>query len=129
MYLSEEVPNCGHDPGDIPKLALPDRQRSPSELPKRRDLALIATSSPIDAAELRLAIDRTFGNRGLQAVPLALPQPPADWRVPFRRMATEVGVDEDLDTGHQVASLLLDPVLDGSTPTGGWDPMTKRWTT
>ena len=93
------------------------------------DLALIATSSPIDAAELRLAIDRTFAIRRLQAVPQALPPPPADWRVPFRRMAIEVGVDEDLDAGHQVASLLLDPVLDGSTPTGVWAPMTKRWTT
>ncbi len=92
------------------------------------DLALIAASRSIDAEDLRSAIGRTFAARGLHGIPEALPEPPADWRVPFRRMASEVGVDEDLDAGHHVASLLIDPVLNGAAATGVWDPATKRWT-
>jgi predicted nucleotidyltransferase component of viral defense system len=93
------------------------------------DLVLIATSRSLDAATLRSAVDHTFAGRGLHGVPEALPEPPADWRVPFRRMANEVGLDEDLDAGHQVACLLVDPILDGSTPRGAWDPVRTRWTT
>ena len=93
------------------------------------DLVLIATSRSLDAAELRSAIDHTFASRGRHRVPEALPEPPADWRIPFRRMAGEVGVDDDLGQGHTVASLLLDPILDGSTIRGVWDPITKRWPT
>lgn len=92
------------------------------------DIALIAISRSIDADDLRSAIDRTFASRGKHGIPNALPKPPADWRVPFRRMASEIGVDEDLDTGHLVASLLIDPVLNGAAAGGVWDPATKRWT-
>jgi hypothetical protein len=93
------------------------------------DLVLIAASRSLDAAALRSAIDHTFAGRGLHGVPEALPDPPADWRVPFRRMANEVGVEEELDAGHRVASLLVDPILDGSTARGVWDPVRKRWKT
>jgi hypothetical protein len=44
-------------------------------------------------------------------------------------VAREVGIDEDLVEGHRVASLLVDPILDGSTARGAWDPGKKRWRT
>lgn len=91
------------------------------------DLVLIATSRSIDAAELRSAIDSTVASRGLHGVPKAFPGPPTDWDLPFRRMASEVGMDDDLRRGYQTASLLLDPILDGSTSRAVWDPITKRW--
>jgi hypothetical protein len=93
------------------------------------DLALIATSRAIDAAELRSAIDSTFASRGLHGVPKAFPEPPADWDVPHRRMASEVGIDDDLGQGYEVASRLLNPILDGSTSRAVWDPTAKRWST
>ena len=91
------------------------------------DLVLIATSRSLDATRLRSAIDGTFAARQLHGVPREVPAPPADWRVPFRRMANEMGLDEDLDAGYQLASILLNPVLDRSTVTGVWDPAAKRW--
>lgn len=91
------------------------------------DLVLIATSWSIDARKLRDAIVRTFAGRGRHGVPATLPPPPADWSVPFTRMAGEVGIDGDLGRGHEVAAKLLDPVLRGSAPSGGWDPTAKRW--
>jgi Nucleotidyl transferase AbiEii toxin, Type IV TA system len=93
------------------------------------DLVLIATSRSLDAATLRSAVDHTFACRSLHGVPEALPEPPADWRVPFRRLAMDVGIDEDLSEGHRVACLLIDPVLDGSTERGTWDPEAMRWMT
>lgn len=59
--------------------------------------------------------------------PMTLPPPPADWSVPFTRMAGKVGIDGDLGRGHELAAKLLDPVLGSSAPSGGWDPTAKRW--
>jgi hypothetical protein len=93
------------------------------------DLVLIATSGAIDARKLRTAIERTFEARGRHGIPDRLPPPPGDWGVPFRRMAEEVGADGDLGRGHDVASQLLNPVLDGSAAAGTWDSSAERWVT
>jgi hypothetical protein len=91
------------------------------------DLALTGTSSPMDAGRLRDAIDRTFMRRGRHGVPETLPSPPRDWRVPYARMADEVGLAPDLDVGFEVASLLLNPILGDTVRTGTWVPATQRW--
>jgi hypothetical protein len=91
------------------------------------DLVLIATSRSIDAGELRSALDRTFAARGRQGLPESVPAPPEDWAVPFRRLASEVGLDGDLAAGHETASRLLNPVLNGAAASGRWDPDTKGW--
>jgi hypothetical protein len=77
------------------------------------DLALIATEGAPDAALLRDAMNRTFAHRANHLLPTALPAPPPDWRVPYARMARDIGLDPDLDAGHSVAARMLNPVLSG----------------
>jgi hypothetical protein len=91
------------------------------------DLALIATEGAPGAALLRLAIDRTFAGRASQLVPPSLPDPPPDWRVPYGRMAREIGLDPDLEAGHALAARLLDPILSQEVAAAVWQPGDGAW--
>lgn len=92
------------------------------------ELALIAGLSSVDAATLRGEIEATFARRATHALPSALPQPPDDWRTPFRRLAEAVGIPDDLRTSHGGAAALIDPVLEGAVARGTWDPEARQWT-
>jgi len=65
------------------------------------DLVLIGSFARFDAGRLRKALEEIFASRGAHPLPSALPEPPSDWRTPYRRMANEVGLDGDLLTGHR----------------------------
>ncbi|HZE05931.1 MAG TPA: nucleotidyl transferase AbiEii/AbiGii toxin family protein [Solirubrobacteraceae bacterium] len=91
------------------------------------DLALIAELSQLEAAGLRREIDTIFELRGTHAIPASLPPPPAEWAVPFRRLAEEVGVPADLKAGHSDAAALLDPILSGEVGSGTWDSTRRGW--
>ncbi len=91
------------------------------------DLALIATEGAPEATVLRIAIDQTFARRPGQRVPPTLPGPPPDWRVPYGRMAREIGLDPDLAAGHALAARLLDPILSGEVAAGTWHPGHEGW--
>lgn len=91
------------------------------------DLALIAATAGLDAARVQRAIAETFEHRSGRDVPQVLPLPPADWDVPFRRLATEVGLAYDLKDGHALAARLLDPILSGATIKGRWDAARRVW--
>lgn len=93
------------------------------------DLALIATEAAPDAERLRTALEVTFGRRASHSLPARLPRPPADWRVPYGRMARDIGLDPDLDAGHATAARLLDPVFTGDVMSATWDPSTMNWRT
>jgi Nucleotidyl transferase AbiEii toxin, Type IV TA system len=92
------------------------------------DLALISELSQLDAASLRREIETIFALRGTHSAPKALPSPPAEWAAPFRRLAREVGVPDELAAGHRDAADLLDPILSGDITAGRWDPARRRWT-
>jgi predicted nucleotidyltransferase component of viral defense system len=77
------------------------------------DLILIKRFASLDASRLRAALRGTFEGRHQQDLPSRLPPPPADWSVPYRRLANEVGLDGDLVTAHLEAANWLDPVLRG----------------
>lgn len=51
----------------------------------------------------------------------------AEWAVPFRRLAEEVGVPAELRVGHRDAAALLDPILGDEVTAGRWDPQRKHW--
>lgn len=91
------------------------------------DLAMVATTARLDAARLRRAIQETFERRSGRDVPRALPAPPRDWDVPFRRLAGEIRLVADLTTGHELAARLLDPILSGDLTEGRWDPAGQEW--
>ncbi len=91
------------------------------------DLVLIGSFARFEAHRLRKALEEIFAARGTQALPLALPAPPSGWRTSYRRMAVEVGLDEDLLAGHRLAARLLDPVLAGTVKGTKWNPATLSW--
>jgi hypothetical protein len=90
------------------------------------DILLIAGTEPLDAAALHEAMEATFAQRGQQALPGSLPSPPDAWREPYRRLATEVDVEADLDNAFAEAAAFLDPILAGRA-TGVWDQRRRIW--
>lgn len=91
-------------------------------------LVLVKSFASLDADRLRESLLRTFEKRGQQPLPETVPPPPADWSPAYRRMATELGLDPDLATGHSEAAALMDPVLAGRTQ-GRWSPDRSAWVT
>jgi hypothetical protein len=92
------------------------------------DLALIASLSSLDAGALRSALLATFDARGTHPLPSALPQPPAEWRVAYRRMAAELGLNDDVNIGYEEVRSFLDPVLAGVVPDDAcWNPARRTW--
>jgi hypothetical protein len=92
------------------------------------DLALIAAQGSLDAGRLRAAIETTFDRRASHELPAKLPRPPADWRVPFGRMARTIGFDADLGAGFDAAARMLDPILGRTVHRGAWEPVSQIWT-
>jgi hypothetical protein len=76
------------------------------------------------ALEQRL-LKRTFAGRGVGELPAQLPQPPAGWRVLYRRMALEVGLAGDIEAGHATAAEFLDPLLNDQVRAGTWEPASR----
>ena len=91
------------------------------------DLVLVAGEAGLDARRLTEALDATFDHRATHPLPPQLPGPPADWRVPYGRMCRDIGLDPDLDAGHDLAAALVDPVLAGGVAEGTWDPAARSW--
>jgi hypothetical protein len=56
------------------------------------DLVLLIQKGLPKTAKVTKAVRATFNRRKTHAVPAVLPAPPADWTVPYRKIADEVGV-------------------------------------
>lgn len=91
------------------------------------DLALITSEGTLDAGRLLAAIETTFGRRASHELPTSLPRPPADWRVPYGRMARTVGLDAGLEAGFDLAARMLDAILERAVRSGTWDPVARSW--
>ena len=92
------------------------------------DMVLISSTTVFEVDRLRHAIDRTFATRNTHDIPRLLPTPPESWTTPFRRLASEIGLDPDAMVGHRTAAAFLDPVLTGRASTGmHWDPEEALW--
>lgn len=94
------------------------------------DLVLIASLFAFQAGRLRNALRATFEARGTAPLPPALPTPPPGWGPPYRKLATEVGLDPDVSVGYRDAAAFLDPVLGGTVKDiEQWDPIRHAWAT
>lgn len=91
------------------------------------DIVLIAHLGTVDAARLRVAVERVFSSRATHDLPRELPQPPVEWEAAYRRLALEVGVDPSPGAGHALATRLLAPVFSTESGVRSWSPETKTW--
>jgi len=89
---------------------------------RRVDVVVIANTSAIDAAKLAEAITVIFDRRAEHAVPARLPEPPAEWAMPWRRLARDVPAADDIAEGHRLAVDLFDRILARTVETGEWRP-------
>lgn len=132
---------AGIDPIELPAVPLPQHiaekvhaytrtygaADQPSTRPKDLvDMLLISDSEVIEARALRQALEATFAVRKRQPLPASLPAPPSNWAEPYRRMATDVGVEADISKAFAQARAFLDPVLNSGAK-GRWDAQRKTW--
>ncbi len=91
------------------------------------DILLIAGLGIMNGEILHTALRATFDVRETHALPLQLPDPPATWTVPYRRLAGETGLDyPTLADAGEAAQRFLAPVLRGEV-VGMWDPIAWSW--
>jgi hypothetical protein len=109
------------------------RRYGPDEAPSSRpkdliDIVLLAAYEEFRAGDLLEALCGTFGSRGTHGLPTALPPPPEDWARPYAELATQVGLDRDLEMGYSRAQAFLDPALNTSLDeTAIWDVGDQIW--
>lgn len=91
------------------------------------DILLIARMRSMDGAILLKALQATFAARDTHPTPSTVPDPPASWAAPFRRLAREVRLRSDsLADAAVLAHRFLDPVLQGHAR-GLWHPEQWEW--
>jgi hypothetical protein len=83
------------------------------------DLVLLIERGPLDPAQIRLALDATFGTRQTHPLPESLPPPPASWSTDFPGMAREAGISttDYLEAFAIVDSFWASLGVGGPTPT------------
>ncbi len=90
------------------------------------DIALLGTTRRLDAERLRMALAQTFDFRGTHAVPLSVPDPPANWSTPYGELARESELPwATLEELTVAVGAFLNPVLAGKN--GTWRPMEWQW--
>jgi hypothetical protein len=103
------------------------RKRPNTRVKDLPDLALLATVRPLEARQLRAALDQTFGFRRTHALPGEFPDPPAAWESPFANLAAEAELSwGNLADVTRAARAFLEPVLKGDREST-WNPKTWSW--
>jgi len=103
------------------------RERPNTRVKDLPDLALLGTIRSLDARSVRAALDRVFAFRRVQPLPARLPAPPADWAVPYARMAEQDGLPwRTLAEVEGAARGFLDPLL-GEVTDARWEPASWSW--
>lgn len=103
------------------------RVRPNSRVKDLPDLALLATTGPLDATHLRAALEQTFGFRQTHELPVRLPAPPLAWLTRYADLAREDDLPwATLDDVTRAASEFLDPILAGVTR-ATWSPDAWVW--
>jgi len=89
---------------------------------------MIARHCSVDGAKLDETLQSTFAARDQGALPSRLPDPPAEWRIPFKSLCMQVGLG-DLDPAQAIAQVggFLEPALTGADARI-WSPAKQAWT-
>jgi len=119
-------PVVSHVAEKLHALTMP-RTRPNSRVRDLPDLALLATTGPIEGKLLRRAIDTTFDFRSTHAVPAVVPSPPGSWETPYATMAAADALPwATLSQLATAVSSFLNPVLQTESP-GSWEPASWSW--
>jgi predicted nucleotidyltransferase component of viral defense system len=103
-------------------------QRRSSRVKDLVDLVLIQSLTTVAAGRLRHALAITFQSRDDTVLPNHFPPPPVYWQLPYRQMASEVGIDPTLEHGHRIVAAFLDPILGDVVEAGAvWVPQQRAW--
>lgn len=103
------------------------RARPNSRVKDLPDIALLASYRPLEATQLREALEHTFAARRMQVLPRAMPVPPSAWAVPYAAMADKDRLPwRTLDEVAAAARGFLDPILAGVTR-ARWVPGEWVW--
>jgi hypothetical protein len=79
------------------------------------DMLLLMKRTSLSEPDLLEAIRTTFARRGTHPIPAELPRPPADWSSPFSRLATECGLEENVEEAYAAVTAFLTPILSKTT--------------
>ncbi|MEV6562216.1 nucleotidyl transferase AbiEii/AbiGii toxin family protein [Nocardia sp. NPDC051756] len=96
------------------------------------DLLLIIDRFPIDAAKTLRALRIQQQRRDHLTLPRAVIRPGSGWDTGYPREAVGTSLPPDLhglDAALVALARFADPLLDGTMPTGTWDPRASRWDT
>jgi predicted nucleotidyltransferase component of viral defense system len=103
------------------------RGRRSSRVKDLIDLAMIESMFEVRADRLANALAETFSDRDGEP-PSSLSPPPVDWRVPYRKLANEVGLDPEIEAAYELVRKFVDPILSGNFERGAvWDPVGHSW--
>jgi predicted nucleotidyltransferase component of viral defense system len=101
--------------------------RASSRVKDLVDLAMIESLFSMRAGQLAEAIKATFTARDGDP-PGALPPPPSEWLIPYRKLASEVGLEREVGKAYKRVGKFIDPVLGGSLDRQAmWDPTDHVW--
>ena len=104
------------------------RERPNSRVKDLPDIGLLAKTGPMNAGELRLAVDTIFRFRDTHDVPGSLPTPPPAWSPTYLELAAESSLMwPTLFEAHKSAAAFFDPVLGGDTDVEDWDVTAWKW--
>ncbi len=120
-------PVVSHIAEKLHALTMP-RNRPNSRVRDLPDIALLATTGPIEGAELRLAVEKTFRFRGTHPLPASIPALPAFWEASYAAMAAnDELIWRTLTEVTEAVSSFLNPVIGHSSPSGMWIPADWCW--
>jgi hypothetical protein len=102
------------------------RARPNTRIKDLPDIALLATTRPLEAVRLRSTLERTFEFRATHSLPSSFPEPAASWAIPYREMARENELAwTTLEQLSTAVTEFLNPVLAGRV--GIWRPAEWIW--
>ncbi|MDD5468347.1 MAG: nucleotidyl transferase AbiEii/AbiGii toxin family protein [Anaerolineales bacterium] len=91
------------------------------------DILLLAELEKIYSKRLDRAIRATFESRKTHSPPREVPDPPAEWSIPYQKLAAEVSlIYPTLDEANIAIKRFLNPIL-ARMKKYRWDPDTWSW--